>query len=496
MLRDGSVDSGAFEDQACGGGGEHGDKCDRLHRKLKRIVKARAALDLEEAAALREAQQLMIWRRYGYASLLEYMEREMGFSPRAALERLRVAHAIVELPQLAAAMEQGEMSFSGVRELTRVATPETEQKWIESTKEMNLRELEDSVSGHKRGDLPEDPVDPSLRTKVIRLEVRPEAFALWRQLQQALEKEKGERLDDTAIVEAVAGAYLRGADAGSPRAAAYSVAVTVCEGCQKGWQDGGNTTVEMSPASVERALCDAVIIGRVDGADPARRKTSRTIGTLATTVNGTSSISEQTTAAQGSASSGTDPEAAPQASASSSTAPVATAQASASMTSTRAMAREALAAAADAAEARPKRTIPAKVRRQVERRDHGRCQVPGCRSAFNVDQHHIKHWIRGGTHTVDNLISLCEGHHNAHHDGTLAIRIEDGKVVFQFQGRNNFTRVQRAVEATRALRELGFDKETVRQAIARTKTHVGNSDLSLHQWIEIARGYCTASCTG
>ena len=281
MLRDGSVESAeAFENEVSGGGGEHGDKCDRLHRKLKRIVKARAALDLEEAAALREAQQLMIWRRYGYASLLEYMEREMGYSPRAALERLRVAHAIVELPQLATAMEQGDLSFSGVRELTRVATPQTEEKWIESTKDMNLRELEETVSGHKRGDLPEDPVDPSLRTKVIRLEVRPEAFALWRQLQQVLHKERGERLDDSAVVEAVVGAYLRGPNEEARSAAAYSVGVTVCQDCQKGWQDGGNATVEMTPAAVERALCDAVIVGRVDGADPARRKSSRGSGAM------------------------------------------------------------------------------------------------------------------------------------------------------------------------------------------------------------------------
>jgi Holliday junction resolvasome RuvABC DNA-binding subunit len=61
--------------------------------------------------------------------------------------------------------------------------------------------------------------------------------------------------------------------------------------------------------------------------------------------------------------------------------------------------------------------------------------------------------------------------------------------VFSFQGRNNFTRVQRAVDAARALRELGYDKAKVRHAIERAKTHVGNSDLSLAQWVEIATGY-------
>src|SRR4029079_18629774 len=46
---------------------------ERVHRQLQRIVKARGALDLQEAAALREAQRLGIWRPFGYSSLVEYM---------------------------------------------------------------------------------------------------------------------------------------------------------------------------------------------------------------------------------------------------------------------------------------------------------------------------------------------------------------------------------------------------------------------------------------
>src|SRR5262245_31338245 len=93
MLRDGSEqrhdDEWASNLGGNGGGNCHGERCDELHRTLKRIVKARAALDAKEAAALREAQALGLWRRYGCSSLIDYMEREMGYSPRAAIERLR-----------------------------------------------------------------------------------------------------------------------------------------------------------------------------------------------------------------------------------------------------------------------------------------------------------------------------------------------------------------------------------------------------------------------
>src|SRR5688572_11874598 len=118
MLRDESKTDGTFdgwngsaEDRACGDAA----RCEQVHRRLKRIVKARSALDLAEAAALREAQDLRIWRVYGCASLVEYLERELGYTAREAVERLRIAKMIVDLPAIASAMEQGELGYSGVR---------------------------------------------------------------------------------------------------------------------------------------------------------------------------------------------------------------------------------------------------------------------------------------------------------------------------------------------------------------------------------------------
>ena len=162
MLRDESV---GVEAVWCGVESEEGyeKQCETIHRRLKRIVKARGALDAQEAAALRDAQALRVWRQYGYASLIEYIELEMGYTPRVALERLRVAKAIEELPVIAEMLEQGEMPFSKAKELTRVATPETEETWVEAAGDKNVREVEKLVSGRKRGDTPETPPDPELQ---------------------------------------------------------------------------------------------------------------------------------------------------------------------------------------------------------------------------------------------------------------------------------------------------------------------------------------------
>src|SRR5690242_16634392 len=99
---------------------------EEVDRELRGIAKRRAALDVEEARWLREAARLRIWREVGCGSLAEYMERRLGYAPHTAMERLRVALALEQLPEIEAALATSELPFSAVRELTRVATADTE----------------------------------------------------------------------------------------------------------------------------------------------------------------------------------------------------------------------------------------------------------------------------------------------------------------------------------------------------------------------------------
>src|SRR5258705_4064439 len=152
-----------------------------VDRALRSIAQRRAALDAEEAQWLREAETLQFWKPLGMVNALDYMERVLGYAPRTALDRLRVARSLGCLPQLEAALTCGELSFSAVRELTRVATPPTEAEWLESARGKNLRQLEDPVANHQQGDRPSDPETPSLRPRVVRLGLPPDAYAKWRQ---------------------------------------------------------------------------------------------------------------------------------------------------------------------------------------------------------------------------------------------------------------------------------------------------------------------------
>src|SRR5205823_5285304 len=113
------------------------------------------------------------------------------------------------------ALNQGELPYSAVRELTRVATAETEADWLAATTDKNLREIEDCVSGREKGDRPSDPVEPRLRTQVVRFEVKAETYALLRQAMTILERETGERLDDDAFVRTLCRRVLDGGEARS-----------------------------------------------------------------------------------------------------------------------------------------------------------------------------------------------------------------------------------------------------------------------------------------
>src|SRR5262245_2124066 len=136
--------------------GRHRAEWVRVDGKLREIARRRAEIDAEEARLLRYAEELKLWRGWGYATMLEYMERAMGYAPRTASERVRVARALAELPLIADALEAGELAHSAVRELSRVAVVDTEEVWMEAARGKSLREVEAMVSGHKPGDLPTD----------------------------------------------------------------------------------------------------------------------------------------------------------------------------------------------------------------------------------------------------------------------------------------------------------------------------------------------------
>ena len=67
------------------------------------------------------------WSDCATQSCAHWLNWKCGIDMGAAREKLRVARALETLPRVSAAMARGELSYSKVRAITRVGTPETEE---------------------------------------------------------------------------------------------------------------------------------------------------------------------------------------------------------------------------------------------------------------------------------------------------------------------------------------------------------------------------------
>src|SRR5688572_33459965 len=88
----------------------------------------------------------------GFRSCAAWLSWRVGLNAGAARERVRVARALGTLPRLAEALGRGELSYAKVRALTRVATPETEERLLALGRAGTAVHVERIVRGWRRVD--------------------------------------------------------------------------------------------------------------------------------------------------------------------------------------------------------------------------------------------------------------------------------------------------------------------------------------------------------
>ena len=81
-----------------------------------------------------------------YSDEFDVMRCFFGLGVRDARERVRIGRALRELPRLERAFLAGELSYSRVREISRVATEATEPAWLDHAAELDMRALERRVA--------------------------------------------------------------------------------------------------------------------------------------------------------------------------------------------------------------------------------------------------------------------------------------------------------------------------------------------------------------
>jgi hypothetical protein len=78
---------------------------------------------------------------------------------------------------------------------------------------------------------------------------------------------------------------------------------------------------------------------------------------------------------------------------------------------------------------RAKRLVGPKLRRALHIRDDGRCRFIGCNNTQYLHAHHIKPWSQGGRTDMANLILLCGFHHRVLHEHGYQIQVTEPNTV-------------------------------------------------------------------
>src|SRR5258705_1895157 len=135
------------------------------------------------------------WGHAGAKSCAEWLSWRVGMDLGTAREHVRVARALPDLPRVAQAFARCELSYSKVRALTRVATPETEERLLTASQAMTAAHVERLVRGWRRVDRNAEDQQEAARHKsrslhvyqdvdgmyVIQGRLTPEAGAVLRQ---------------------------------------------------------------------------------------------------------------------------------------------------------------------------------------------------------------------------------------------------------------------------------------------------------------------------
>ncbi len=335
------------------------------------------------------------WSWHGVRSVAEWIAWRCSISPRAAREHVRVARALRELPRIAEAFSRGELSYSKVRPLTRVATERTEADLIELARHATAAQLERMLRGYER--VTREEANASQEERELWWHWDSDGSLVVRGRLPAEQGMEFLRALETSRSQIRAEARADGEEDGSaePRGDDRSVET--------------NAPLVDSPPTNADALCRIAESYLARGPTPVKGAERHHVivhieaEALSRDGPGRSGLADGPAIA---------PEVARRLGC------------DASLSTIVKRGRKVLSVG------RKTRAIPAAIDRALRERDHG-CRFPGCERTRFVDAHHVRHWAHGGETSLDNLVLLCRHHHRLVHEGGFSVRHETRGLVFR-----------------------------------------------------------------
>src|SRR5436853_1287897 len=330
----------------------------------------------------------------GFNSCAAWLSWRVGLDLGAARERVRVARALTTLPRLVQALARGELSYSKVRALTRVATQDTEERLLAVGRAGTAEHVERIVRGWRRVDRLAEAKETARRHTsralhvyqdengmvVIRGPLAPEVGAALIQALTAAREALYQKAHAQNVSAGTSGADVSTEPPTMPQQQADALALVAETALHHGIDPGAPGERYQVVVHVDTpVLADADAPGQsvLDDGAHVSAETSQRLACDASRV-----VMRH------------DPDG------------------------------RILEVGART------RTIPPALRRALHHRDRG-CRFPGCGLRFGQG-HHIRHWAHGGPTTLSNLTMLCRRHHRAvHEEGYQVERQPDGELRFR-----------------------------------------------------------------
>jgi len=372
-----------------------------LERLGDEIAELSAHLDAATAHLLdliREFDARSGWNT-GFRSCAAWLTWRVGLDPGAARERVRVARALGTLPRLAQALARGELSYAKVRALTRVATPETEERLLAVGKAGTADHVERIVRGWRRVDRQAEVKETAYRHRSRAVHVYPD--------EDGMVVVRGRLTPEVGAVRVQALAAAR--EALYRRAhTASSVTDPTNKNVSAETFPTETPTMAQQQADALALIAETALHHGIDPGAPGER--------YQVVVHVDAPVLA-------------DPDAPGQSVLEDGTHVSAETSRRVACDASRVVMRHDPDGRVTEVGART-RTIPPALRRALQHRDRG-CRFPGCGVALGQG-HHIRHWAHGGPTTLSNLALLCRRHHRAvHEEGYQVERQADGELRFR-----------------------------------------------------------------
>jgi hypothetical protein len=353
-----------------------------LGEEIARIASHIEAADYELTTKIGEFDERGGWVQQGALSCAHWLSWKIGLGLTAAREKVRVARALRGLPKTSEELKHARLSFSKVRAVTRVATPENEEALIAIAQAAPAAQVEKVCRKYRSVQtqslpapaLPEADLPPAFTTTTlddgrVRFTVTMPADRAARFVAAVEQASRIEQPNDDSaeaskqarprpsrleglmtMVESFLADGPRTRRGGAPHEVSLHVGLDELRSKTEGGFITEPGIIGVSPETARRLCCDAGLVAVVEGAD----------GKVLD-------------------------------------------------------------------EGRRMRTIPPSVRRAVELRDGKRCCFPGCTHQRFLEAHHNVHWADGGPSTIENTSLVCWAHHTfLHEQGWSVARDAEG----------------------------------------------------------------------